>query len=1521
MKQILGLDLGTNSIGWALIKTDPQNVEGEILGLGSRILPMSQDVISDFGKGVSKSNTSERTRFRGVRRLKERCVLRRKRLIRVLNVLGFLPEHFKNKIDFTNRLGDFLNETDVKINFDDSSFLFKESFDEMLSEFQKMHPDLFLSSDKLIPYDWTIYYLRKKALIEKIEPNELAWLLLNFNQKRGYYQLRGEEEDTDLDSNKLTELHSLLVIDVVNLNELNSKKQSLYKIVLENGWSFVKPSSQPVEWKNKIKNFIVTTELDNNGNVALNKFGDEKRSFRAPKDDDWTLLKSKTELEIERSDKTVGEYIYDNLLKNPKQKIKGELVRTIERKFYKIELLKILQKQSEFYQEFSSKSVLKKCIKELYKLNEEYANALEKTDLIHLLVNDIIFYQRPLKSKKHLISNCRFEKRKFFHNGIQVTESLKCVSKSHPYYQEFRILQWMHNLIIFERERDLDITSELLPNLKAYEDLYLWLNDKAEISQDTLLKYFGKKYNSLNYRWNFVDEKEKKYPLNETRALLLSKTTKVKQLPADFLLKDIELSLWHLLYSINDKIELTKALKTFASKHIPTALSNEEADDFINDFIKTFEKIKPFDKDYGTYSLKALNKILPLLRFGRFWDEKQFDVNTHDRINKIIDGEYEVSIKNLVREKTISLTSINNFSFLPVWLATYVVYNVHAEDQEVYKWKTPADVFEFLKEFKQHSLRNPIVEQVVTETLRVVTEIWQNFGKGSENFFDEIHLELGRDLKNPSEKRKAISTKNYENENTNLRIKTILAELANDGNFENVRPYSHPQQEIFKIFEEAAINSGSDIPDDILKIAKSAQPSSAEINRYKMWLEQKYRSPYTGNIIPLSRLFTHDYEIEHVIPQSRFFDDSQTNKVICEAEVNKDKANQTGFEYIKNNSGKKIVLSHGKSATLFNIEQYVSFVNTHYAKNKAKKTKLLLEDIPESMVERQLNDTRYISKYVKALLSNIVRDEIKDEGVTSKNLLSTNGSITHQLKNDWGLNEIWNDIISPRFERLNQMTNSQMFGSINPNTNKFLPTVPLNLSRNFNKKRIDHRHHALDALVVALAGRNHINYLNNTNAIEKDKSKEEKLDIRVHLRNKLCHKKYNSQSNQNYNWVFKQPWPNFTLDAKNKLLATVVSFKKNLRIINKTVNYYQSYKNEAGETRLNVNGKPKKGLTKQVKGENWAIRKPLHKETVSGQVNLRFKKAVKLNVAIENCDQIVDKALKLEIQKLIKGNYDAKKIVSHFKQLNNEFNGKSVSQVEIYYFDDDFTASRVKLDESFNSTKIGTITDTGIQKIALNHLKQFNETVNGKIIEHPELAFSEDGLDQLNKNIVSLNYGKYHQPIFKVRTYDAKGNKFKVGENGNKSKKWVVAAKGTNLFFGVYTNENNKRLYETIPLSIVIERLKNQLPPVPEANSKGDALLFYLSPNDLVYVPTPEELEGNLPINLNQITPEIANRIYKVVSFTGNRLYAIPNNIATSVYDKTEFSSLNKIEFTIDEVSVKEHCHLLKFSLTGNLIK
>lgn len=118
--------------------------------------------------------------------------------------------------------------------------------------------------------------------------------------------------------------------------------------------------------------------------------------------------------------------------------------------------------------------------------------------------------------------------------------------------------------------------------------------------------------------------------------------------------------------------------------------------------------------------------------------------------------------------------------------------------------ETPADIDAYLAAFKQHSLRNPIIEQVITETLRVVRDIWKQVGK-----IDEIHIELGREMKNPADKRKRMTTQILENENANLRIKALLAEFVNpEYGVENVRPYSPSQQKILRIYEDAVLKGG-----------------------------------------------------------------------------------------------------------------------------------------------------------------------------------------------------------------------------------------------------------------------------------------------------------------------------------------------------------------------------------------------------------------------------------------------------------------------------------------------------------------------------------------------------------------------------------------------------------------------------------------------------------------------------------------------------------------------------------------
>lgn len=800
-------------------------------------------------------------------------------------------------------------------------------------------------------------------------------------------------------------------------------------------------------------------------------------------------------------------------------------------------------------------------------------------------------------------------------------------------------------------------------------------------------------------------------------------------------------------------------------------------------------------------------------------------------------------------------------------------------------------------------------------------------------------MELGREMKNPADKRKRMTENILQNENTNLRIKAMLMEFMNDPEIENVRPYSPSQQDILRIYEENALDNltkDDKVFDFVSKISKSAQPSKADIIRYKCWLEQKYRSPYTGEMIPLAKLFTAAYEIEHVIPQSRYFDDSFTNKVICEKEVNGLKDRQLGFEFIKNHHGEKVQLSQGKVVEILSVEAYEKFVKEHYANNRTKMKKLLMDDIPDGFIERQLNDSRYISKLVKGLLSNIVREELEngeyEQEAVSKNLISCNGSITDRLKKDWGMNDVWNSIVLPRFRRLNELTGKNCFTAISAEGHE-IPAMPLELQKGFNKKRIDHRHHAMDAIVIACATRDHVNLLNNEAAHSKHNANRYQLQRKLRRFEKLTIDGVEKEVAKE----FLKPWDSFTTDAKQILENIIVSFKQNLRVINKTTNNYQHY-DETG----------KKVMVKQEKGDSWAIRKPMHKDTVFGEVNLRMSdKTVSLDEALKNPKTIVNKEFKKKVMELLEAGRDAKYIKKYVEDNKDVWSDIDVKRIQVYYFTketkDRYFATRKPLDTSFNSKKIKeSVTDTGIQKILLAHL----EAKGGD----PELAFLPDGIDEMNRNIVALNNGRFHQPVLKVRVYE-KAAKFAIGQNGNKSAKFVEAAKGTNLFFAIFgTEKTNKetgetetvRSYLTIPLNVMIDCQKKygsqwrsnieiylQEQQLVSTDAK---LLFILSPNDLVYLPRPEEVNEEIKL-LDK------NRIYKFIDPNDNKGSFVPYSSANVIFSinfteqkkrgvlypiQDEFgvgSPHSKSPRAITGEMIKETCLPIKVDRLGNIIE
>jgi CRISPR-associated endonuclease Csn1 len=231
MKKIIGLDLGTNSIGAALI-TVPESIadfgkEGNIEWVGSRIIPMDgfvssktgkaikENPVDSFSKGVGLSKTATRRMKRGARRLKQRYILRRTRLIKVLKILGWLPdnfpENFKEKIrngeDFKFKISDFLPFSQETI----------DEAKELLGAENK-------KGEISLPEDWIVYYLRKKGLSEKLSFAELARVIYMMNQRRGFKSSRKDLKDESVEEDKWVEI--LKIKSVKQTSEEQTKNKN-----------------------------------------------------------------------------------------------------------------------------------------------------------------------------------------------------------------------------------------------------------------------------------------------------------------------------------------------------------------------------------------------------------------------------------------------------------------------------------------------------------------------------------------------------------------------------------------------------------------------------------------------------------------------------------------------------------------------------------------------------------------------------------------------------------------------------------------------------------------------------------------------------------------------------------------------------------------------------------------------------------------------------------------------------------------------------------------------------------------------------------------------------------------------------------------------------------------------------------------------------------------------------------------------------------------------------------------------
>ena len=105
-------------------------------------------------------------------------------------------------------------------------------------------------------------------------------------------------------------------------------------------------------------------------------------------------------------------------------------------------------------------------------------------------------------------------------------------------------------------------------------------------------------------------------------------------------------------------------------------------------------------------------------------------------------------------------------------------------------------------------------------------------------------------------------------------------------------------------------------------------------------------------------------------------------------------------------------------------------------------------------------------------------------------------------------------------------------------------------------------------------------------------------------------------------------------------------------------------------SRLDAHGKHVS--VSQTKGDNKAIRKPLHKQTYYGRVNLRRTRDISLKDAIADWRNIADREVREAVRQYIEVyHFDAKHTLRAFKENGNKLHGRDVSRVPVFYFTDD----------------------------------------------------------------------------------------------------------------------------------------------------------------------------------------------------------------------------------------------------------
>ena len=209
---------------------------------------------------------------------------------------------------------------------------------------------------------------------------------------------------------------------------------------------------------------------------------------------------------------------------------------------------------------------------------------------------------------------------------------------------------------------------------------------------------------------------------------------------------------------------------------------------------------------------------------------------------------------------------------------------------------------------------------------------------------------------------------------------------------ETVRELSKPYDERMKIEKRQKENAANnDKIKEYIKETFGFDPKPFDIVKMKLWREQNGKCAYSGKPIPAERLYEENFvQVDHIIPFSRCFDDSYQNKVLVLTDENQKKKERTPFEYFGEDKER--------------WHQFEEFVNLTYKFNTRKKENLLIKNFNEEKskewIKRNINDTKYISKFMYNYIANNLKFA---DSESKRKVYNINGQATSILRHYWGL--------------------------------------------------------------------------------------------------------------------------------------------------------------------------------------------------------------------------------------------------------------------------------------------------------------------------------------------------------------------------------------------------------------------------------------------------------------------------------------------------------------------------------------